>query len=148
MGVIEYLEWIGESMGTGYHDNFKEFSGRRKNLHAAMQAIQEYEQILSERLISGLQMIPDVEIAGISNKKDLSRRVPTVSFTAKNENPQTIAQKLADENIFVWHGHNYALEAIRLMGIEDSGGVIRIGPVHYNTIQEIDRNLDVLGTCL
>ena len=148
LGVIEYLEWLGESMGKEYQDNFKEFSGRRKNLHAAMQAIQEYEQILSERLISGLQMFPDVQIAGISNKKDFSRRVPTVSFTIKNKNPQIIAQKLADENIFVWHGHNYALEAIRLMGVEDSGGVIRIGPVHYNTIQEIDRTLEVLGTCL
>ena len=148
LGVIEYLEWIGESMGKEYQDNFKEFSGRRKNLHAAMQSIQEYEQILSERLISGLQMFPNVQIAGISNKKDFSRRVPTVSFTVKNINPRKIAQKLADENIFVWHGHNYALEAIRLMGVEDSGGVIRIGPVHYNTIQEIDRTLEVLESCL
>ena len=131
-----------------YQDNFKEFSGRRKNLHAAMQSIQEYEQTLSERLISGLQMFPDVEIVGIRNKKDFSRRVPTVSFTAKIKNPQKIAQKLADENIFVWHGHNYALEAIRLIGIEDSGGVVRIGPVHYNTIQEIDRTLEVLGNFL
>ena len=148
LGVIEYLEWIGESMGTEYQKNIKEFSGRRKNLHAAMQSIQEYEQILSERLISGLQIFPDLQIAGISNKKDFSRRVPTVSFTVKNKNPQKIAQKLAHENIFVWHGHNYALEAVRLMGVEDSGGVIRIGPVHYNTIQEIDRTLEVLGTCL
>ena len=93
-------------------------------------------------------MFPDVQIAGISNKKDFSRRVPTVSFTVKNENPQKIAQTLAGENIFVWHGHNYALEAIRLMGVENSGGVIRIGPAHYNTIQEIDHTLEVLGTCL
>ena len=113
-----------------------------------MYAIQEYEQILSEKLISGLQMFPDVQIAGISNKKDFYRRVPTVSFSVKNKNPQKIAQKLADENIFVWHGHNYALEVVRLMGIEDSGGVIRIGPVHYNTIKEIDRTLEVLETCL
>ena len=99
-------------------------------------------------LASVAMYIGDLQIAGISNKTDFSRRVPTVSFTVKNKNPQRIAQKLADENIFVWHGHNYALEAIRLMGVEDSGGVIRIGPVHYNTIQEIDRTLEVLGTCL
>jgi len=148
LGVIEYLEWIGESMGTEFHDNFKEFNGRRKNLHAAMQAIQAYEQILSERLICGLQTFNDVKIAGISSKKDFSRRVPTISFTIKNKNPQEIAQKFADENIFVWHGHNYALEVVRLMGVEDSGGVVRIGPVHYNTIQEIDRTLEVLKTCL
>ena len=135
-------------MGKEYLQNFNEFNGRRKNLHAAMQAIQEYEKILSERLISGLQEFPDLQIAGISNKNHFSRRVPTVSFTVKNKNPQQIAQKLADENIFVWHGHNYALEVVRLMGIEDLGGVVRIGPVHYNTIQEIDRTLEVLDTCL
>jgi len=148
LGVIEYLEWIGESMGKEFQEKFNELSGRRKNLHAAMYAIQEYEQILSEKLISGLQMFPDVQIAGISNKKDFYRRVPTVSFSVKNKNPQKIAQKLADENIFVWHGHNYALEVVRQMGIEDFGGVVRIGPVHYNTIQEIDRTLEVLGSCL
>ena len=113
-----------------------------------MQAIQEYEKILSERLISGLQEFPDLQIAGISNENHFSRRVPTVSFTVKNKNPQQIAQKLADENIFVWHGHNYALEVVRLMGYENLGGVVRIGPVHYNTIQEIDRTLEVLDTCL
>ncbi len=148
LGVIEYLEWIGESMGKEFQKNFNELSGRRKKLHAAMQAIQEYELILSERLINGLQEFPDLQIAGINNKKDFLRRVPTVSFSVKNKNPQKMAQKLADENIFVWHGHNYALEVVRLMGLEDSGGVVRIGPVHYNTIQEIDRTLEVLGSCL
>ncbi len=91
--------------------------------------------------------IKGVKIRGISNKNDFSRRVPTVSFTVDNKNPEEIATKLASENIFVWHGHNYALEAIRLMGIEESGGVIRIGPVHYNTIEEIDKTLEVLETC-
>jgi len=148
LGVIEYLEWIGESMGIEHQDKFNEFSGSRKNLHAAMHAIQEYEQILSERLISGLKMFNDLKIAGISNKKYFSRRVPTVSFTVKNKIPQKIAQNLADENIFVWHGHNYALEAVRQMGLEDLGGVVRIGPVHYNTTKEIDRTLEVLETCL
>ena len=70
-----------------------------------------------------------------------------MSFTVDNKNPEEIANKLANENIFVWHGHNYALESIRLMGIEESGGVIRIGPVHYNTIEEIDKTLEVLETC-
>jgi selenocysteine lyase/cysteine desulfurase len=54
---------------------------------------------------------------------------------------------LAEENIFTWHGHNYALEAIRQMDLEKTGGVVRIGPVHYNTIAEIDHTLEVLKTC-
>jgi selenocysteine lyase/cysteine desulfurase len=30
------------------------------------------------------------------------------------------------------------------LGLEDSGGAVRLGPVHYNTAAEIDRTLDVL----
>ena len=147
LGVLEYLEWLGETMGAEYLENFPEFSGRRKKLHAAMLAIQDYEQTLSSRLIEGLQNLAGVDVKGISAVKDLARRVPTVSFTVKNQNPEEIAVKLAAENIFVWDGHNYALEAVRLMGIEESGGVVRIGPVHYNTLEEIDRTLEVLKTC-
>ena len=147
LGVLEYLEWLGETMGAEYLANFPEFSGRRKKLHAAMLAIQDYEQTLSSRLIEGLQNLAGVDVKGISAVKDLARRVPTVSFTVKNQNPEEIAVKLSAENIFVWHGHNYALEAVRLMGIEEAGGVVRIGPVHYNTLEEIDRTLEVLKTC-
>ena len=147
LGVLEYLEWLGETMGAEYLANFPEFSGRRKKLHAAMLAIQNYEQTLSSKLIEGLQNLAGVDVKGISAGKDLARRVPTVSFTVENQNPEEISNKLAAENIFVWHGHNYALEAIRLMGLEESGGVVRIGPVHYNTLEEIDRTLEVLKTC-
>ena len=147
LGVLEYLQWIGETMGSEYQGYFPEFSGRRMNLHAAMLAVQEYEQTLSRRLIDGLRSLAGVVVRGISNQNDFSRRVPTVSFTVKNQNPEEIALKLAEENIFIWHGHNYALEAIRMMELEESGGVVRIGPVHYNTVEEIDCALEVLKTC-
>ncbi|MBL4825798.1 MAG: cysteine desulfurase-like protein [SAR324 cluster bacterium] len=147
LGVLEYLEQIGKTMGAEFQEQFPEFSGRRKYLHAAMLAIQDYEQTLSLRLIEGLQNLSGVDVKGISAKKDLSRRVPTISFTVKNQDPEEITRKLAAENIFVWHGHNYALEAVRLMGLEESGGVVRIGPVHYNTLEEIDHTLEVLKTC-
>ncbi|MBC8260138.1 MAG: cysteine desulfurase-like protein [SAR324 cluster bacterium] len=147
LGVLEYLEWIGETMGTEFESEFPDFRGRRLHLHTAMLAIQEYEQSLSKRLISGLQNLSGVEIRGISNPNDYSRRVPTVSFTVSNQNPEEIALKLAAENIYVWHGHNYALEAYRHMGLENTGGVVRIGPVHYNTIAEIDQTLEVLESC-
>ena len=147
LGVLEYLNWIGDDMASEYQMYFSELNDRSKNLHAAMYAIQEYEKTLSDRLISGLKSLNGVNIRGISNKNDFSRRVPTVSFTVENKNPEEITIKLAKENIFVWHGHNYALEAVRLMGLEDTGGVVRIGPVHYNTVDEIDVTLGVLKTC-
>ena len=102
-------------MCSDYEINFPNLSGRRKTLHAAMKAIQEYEKKLSLTLISGLEGIPGVEVRGICDVNSLSRRVPSVSFTVKNKNPKKIAMKLAEHNIFVWHGHNYAIEAIRHM---------------------------------
>ena len=147
LGVLEYIEWIGKTMGGEFQVDFPNFDGRRLHLHTAMLAIQEYEQTLSSRLIEGLQNLSNVDVKGISDKKNILHRVPTFSFTVKNQNPKDIAMKLAAENIYVWHGHNYALEAIRQLGLEDSGGVVRIGPVHYNTVEEIDRTLEVLKTC-
>jgi selenocysteine lyase/cysteine desulfurase len=78
----------------------------------------------------------------------MDRRVPTVSFTAENQAPQKIAEALALQNIFVWDGHNYAVEAVRTMGLADKGGVVRVGPVHYNTVTEIDQLLNALEAIL
>jgi selenocysteine lyase/cysteine desulfurase len=67
--------------------------------------------------------------------------VPTVSFTHASKRPQAFAQGLAGEGIFVWSGHNYALELVRSLGIDEDTGVVRIGIAHYNTPAEVDRTL-------
>ena len=52
--------------------------------------------------------------------------------------PAELARQLGASNIFVWSGHNYAVEAARTLGVLDRGGVLRVGPVHYNSTAEID----------
>jgi cysteine desulfurase family protein (TIGR01976 family) len=148
LGTIDYLAWLGATMGTEFQSDFPRFSGRRLQLHAAMQALQQYEQELSSRLITGLQRFPGVVVRGLTAPADMDRRVPTVSFTAENQAPQKIAEALALQNIFVWDGHNYAVEAVRTMGLADKGGVVRVGPVHYNTVTEIDQLLNALEAIL
>mgnify|MGYP001163483786 FL=1 len=148
LGTIDYLAWLGATMGTEFQSDFPRFSGRRLQLHAAMQAMQQYEQELSSRLITGLQRFPGVVVRGLTAPADMDRRVPTVSFTAENQAPQKIAEALALQNIFVWDGHNYAVEAVRTMGLADKGGVVRVGPVHYNTVTEIDQLLNALEAIL
>ena len=135
--AVEYFAWIGESMAGA--------SGRRSALTAAMDILFEYEKVLAERLIDGLLDIDDVRILGISDKQALDRRVPTVSFTHSRVAPADIAQRLADDNIFVWSGHNYAVEVARSLDILESGGAVRIGPVHYNSLDEIDETLALLA---
>jgi len=59
-----------------------------------------------------------------------------------------IARELGQRRIFVWNGHNYALEVVRALGLMEAGGVIRVGPVHYNGIEELDVLLNTLESIL
>ena len=142
--VVDYFAWIGESMA----ERPKQGGGRRDYITAGMDLLFDYEQVLASRLVAGLQDISGVKVQGISDPAAMHRRVPTVSFTHETQHPDEIAQALAKRNIFAWSGHNYALEAANALDILDSGGAVRIGPVHYNSIDEIDTVLDALATIL
>jgi selenocysteine lyase/cysteine desulfurase len=74
----------------------------------------------------------------------MHRRVPTVSFTLEGHHPQALAQGFANDNIYVWSGHNYAIEPVSRMGLMDKGGVLRVGLAHYNTGDEVDAFLSSL----
>jgi len=142
--AVDHFAWIGETMAKDYYARNAGFSGRRQSVHAAMNFLLDYEATLALHLIEGLQQLPGVRIQGISDPDAMSRRVPTVSFTVSGDSPDRIAKALAGENIFVWSGHNYALEAATVLGILDRGGAVRVGPVHYNTVEEIDELLNAL----
>ncbi len=92
----------------------------------------------------GLQAIPGITIYGITDTQRFDERVPTVSFRMKGYTPQEIAQRLGDEGIFVWDGNYYAISVTERLGVEEDGGMVRVGIVHYNTIEEVERLLAVL----
>jgi selenocysteine lyase/cysteine desulfurase len=56
-----------------------------------------------------------------------------------------VSEDLDEVNIFVWVGNYYALEITTHLGLEGRGGMVRVGPVHYNTVEEIKRFGEVLG---
>ncbi len=122
--------------------------GRRQRLVAAYDHLFEYEKILTGGLIAGLNEIEGITVQGITATDALDRRVPTVSFTHAKHRPEVIAEALAKRNIFVWSGHNYGLEPAKALGLLDSGGVLRIGAVHYNSVEEIDVTLAALQEIL
>lgn len=138
--AVDYFAWIGQSMAGA--------SGRPESLRAAMQMLFDYEKALAGHLIAGLQAIDGVTVQGITSPDAMDRRVPTVSFTHSTVAPEVIAESLVKENIFVWHGHNYAVEVARTLGIFESGGAVRVGPVHYNSVAEIDELLAALDKIL
>jgi len=136
-GAIAYLAELGDSYGRPAGADL------RSRLAAGYEAMKSYEDGLTQRLIEGLLTIRGVRVLGITNRADFSRRVSTVSFVAENIPASRIASSLAREGIQVWDGHNYALEIYRKLGLLEAGGV-RIGPVHYNTVEEVDRTLERL----
>jgi cysteine desulfurase family protein (TIGR01976 family) len=141
--AVDYFAWIGKTMAdAAATDN------RRQLICAGLDLLFDYEKSLAERLISGLQDIPGVRIQGITDADAMHRRVPTVSFVHDHHSSASIAEALAARNIFAWSGHNYALEAARALDIEKSGGAVRIGAVHYNSVDEIDVVLNALADIL
>jgi len=148
IAAVDYFSWVGETMASDYHHKYSHFDGRRKYVHAAMDCLFDYEAELAENLIRGLQQLPGVQVQGISTPDAMKRRVPTVSITVNNAVPDVIAAELGARNIFVWSGNVYAVEATNFLGIEESGGVVRIGPVHYNTHAEVDSVLNALADIL
>lgn len=143
--AVDYFASIGQCHGAKDGGRWSRLEGRRRDVHAALDALFEYELTLAERLVRGLAALPGVTIRGIVAADAMKRRVPTVSFTHDRLSPDRIASHLAAENIFVWSGHNYAVELAGALGLLESGGVVRVGPVHYNTHEEIDEMLAVLG---
>ena len=142
--AVNYFAWIGREYAESYQIENKYKNERTKFVHAALDYLFEYEKYLTIDLIEGLQNIKNVQVQGITEKNALDRRLPTVSFSVSGLSPSRIAEGLAKENIFVWSGHSYALEVVKSLNLLDEGGVLRTGPVHYNTINEVHEFLEIL----
>jgi cysteine desulfurase family protein (TIGR01976 family) len=142
--AVEYLASVGERFGPEFADQFPGFDGRRRDLKAGMAAIREYEAGLCQRMLAGMQAIDGLRIFGITDPERLHHRVPTVSFTMQGLTPLEISQRLADANVFAWEGNFYALAVTQRLGLEDHGGLLRVGLVHYSTAEEVDALLGLL----
>lgn len=145
IAAVDYLASVGERYGAESTAGFPGFEGRRLDLKAGMAAIRVYEQVLCRKLIVGMGEIPGLQIYGITAPARFHQRVPTVSCTVEGLEPSEIAQRLAQSNIFVWDGNFYALAVTERLGLEDRGGLLRVGLTHYNTAKEVDILLGVLA---
>ncbi len=137
--AIDYIANVGRRFGT-VGPNCR----RRQAVVAGMTAIQNYERGLCQRLVRGLLENPDVEVFGIKDDTLFDSRVPTVAIRVRGVSPRRTASILASQGIFVWDGNFYAQNVTADLGVEEVGGLVRIGLTHYNTSAEVDRLLDVL----
>jgi selenocysteine lyase/cysteine desulfurase len=111
-----------------------------------MAAIRAYEYEISRVVIDTLQGIPGLRLYGLDDPRQLEMRVPTFAFTMEGYSPRQIAEKLGEAQIYVWDGNYYALAVTERLGVEQHGGMVRVGPVHYNTVEEIKRLGEVLAS--
>jgi selenocysteine lyase/cysteine desulfurase len=102
-----------------------------------------YERRLAGVLLAGLEEIPQFRVWGITDPARLDQRVPTVAVTHRTIVPRELAARLAEQGFFVWHGNFYALPLTEALGLEPEG-LLRIGLVHYNTEEEVERLLEAL----
>ena len=141
LGAVEHFEWLAENFAADQKQSLSEegLTGRRLNLVAGMTAIRAYEFELSRALIEAISAVPGTHIHGITDSKRLDERVPTVSFTLEGKHPHDIAEALGKAGFYVWDGNYYALAVTERLGIESSGGMVRVGAAHYNTVEEVER---------
>ena len=146
LGAIEYFDWVGREFGGEYASELSQqgYSGRKLLLKQAMTAIHAYEFELSRALLSALEAVPNIRIFGNTDPRRLDERIATFSFRIGDLNPRSVAEKLAAENIYVWDGNYYAINVSERLGLEDKGGMVRVGAVHYNTVDEVAKLKDAL----
>ena len=145
LGAIEYLAELGMNATARPTNGARGGTARARAISAAFERLREWEQLLTGRLLDGLADVKGLVLHGIGRGNRLGWRVPTVSFTLEGRQPRDLATAFADRNVFVWSGHNYAIEPTRALGLLDKGGVLRVGLAHYNTPTEVDRFLETLN---
>jgi cysteine desulfurase family protein (TIGR01976 family) len=139
-GIGAAVDYLAE---LGRHSDANARS-RREALQAAYRATVPYERTLLTSLLEGLRTIRGVKVYGITDPRRFGERCATISLRMGEHHPTAIAKFLGDRGIFTWDGNFYAMNLSERLGVEQKGGVLRIGLVHYNTAEEVDRLLSAL----
>jgi cysteine desulfurase family protein (TIGR01976 family) len=136
-GLIAAIDYLAD---LGRHHN-PEVGSRREEILAAYDVIQQHERALAEQLIAGLLEIPGLTFYGIKDPSKFDRRTPTAAIRMEGRTPRELATLLGEHGIFTWDGNYYAIDLADRLGVEQSGGMLRIGLAHYNTGDEVERLL-------
>ncbi len=135
--AVEYLAELGRR-----HDPTA--TARRAALLAAYRVTHLHEMSLLAKLLDGLRAIRGLHVYGITDENRFDQRCSTISLRLEGRTPTEIAAFLGERGIFTWDGNFYALNLTERLGLQKTGGLLRIGLVHYNTAEEVDRLLDAL----
>lgn len=136
-GLVAAIDYLAE---LGRH-HAPEAKTRREAIVAAYEVMVQYERELAAQLIKGLLEIPGLTFYGIADPAKFDQRTPTVAIRLEGYSPRELAVRLGELGIFTWDGNYYAINLSERLGVEKTGGMVRIGLAHYNTAEEVERLL-------
>ncbi len=134
---VDYWEELGRRANPSV-------TSRREAIVAAHAAIHPHERAMMEKMIAGLVAIPGLKLYGITDPRRFDHRCATTVVRIEGHSPLDLATKLGERGFFTWDGNYYALNVTEQLDVERTGGFLRIGLVHYNTMEEVERLLAAL----
>ena len=138
-GTLNHASVVGVKAAIEYIAGLGEGETCRQRIESAMERIAEYEHHLACGLYEGLCQIPGIKVFGPTFKT--VHRAPTVSFTVSGRTASQVADHLNEDSILTWDGHFYAIRPLEVLGLNELGGLLRVGMSLYNTEEEVDRLL-------
>jgi selenocysteine lyase/cysteine desulfurase len=136
-GCVDYWEELGRRAKP-------EATTRRAAILAAHEAIHNHERKMTETMTKGLAAIHGLKLYGIVDQKRLDHRCATFVVRIEGHTPLELATKLGERGFFTWDGNYYALNLTEQLDVERLGGFLRVGLVHYNTMEEVEGLLGAL----
>ena len=106
-----------------------------------------HEEQLSKRLLDFLKSKDNVSIIGDCNHES-KKRVCTIAFVVKGQNSAELNEKVHPHKIGIKTGDFYAKGITKKLGLNEQGGVIRVSMAHYNTMEEMERLINILDTLI
>jgi cysteine desulfurase family protein (TIGR01976 family) len=141
-GTLNHAALAGVLSGIEYIASHGDGTALRERLLSAFSRIGAHERALGTMLYEGLDSIDGIKVWGPDFAGD---RAPTISFTSETLRSDEITRRLAARGITAWDGHFYALRAMEVLDLDQSGGLVRVGITMYNTAGEVQRLLDAVG---
>ena len=139
-GTLNHAALVGVKAAVEYIASFGRGESDRARVIDAMSLLSLHERALAMRLHAGLSRMGHVRVFGQSF--DSPRRAPTVSFTTRGRTPEEVCTRLGEKGICTWNGDFYAVRPMEILGLNDSGGVTRVGISLYSNEEDVDRLLD------
>ncbi|EJF57324.1 PLP-dependent transferase [Dichomitus squalens LYAD-421 SS1] len=123
-------------------------------LEDAWLAVARQEQTLLKDLLGYLRSKYERGVRIVGDEREGETRVPTVSFVVAGERPIKSKDVVAffdkKPNVGIRYGHFYAYTLVDTLQpkLDADDGIIRISLVHYNTVEEVKRIVEILEEVL